>query len=64
VVARVDLGKTLTCPTFLSHSQLEILGVDPTGLTKPEVIGDFGLRGSVRPVMTGEIAVTVAHITL
>jgi hypothetical protein len=37
--------------------------VDPTRLSKPEAVGDFGLRGSVRPVLTGGFAVTVAQVS-
>ena len=37
--------------------------LDPTRLTKPEAIGDFCLRGSVRPVLTGGFAVTLAQVS-
>jgi hypothetical protein len=54
----------MTCPGILTQLELEFSRKDLTRLSKPEVVGDFGLRGSVRPVWTGGFADTVAQVSV
>jgi len=52
-----------TIPIVCAMRERPVRLSDPTRLSKPEVIGDFGLHGSVRPVLTGGFADTVAQVS-
>jgi len=50
-------------PDVYSDAYLSPQHIDPTRLSNPKAIGNFVLRGSVRPVFTGGFAHTVAQVS-
>ena len=53
----------VTSPFISSIDNWSFSVFDPTRLSKPEAIGDFGLHGSVRPVLAGRFAVTAVQVS-
>jgi len=56
-------SRSSAAPAKVSISFENPLSNDPTRLSKPEVIGHFGLHGSVRPVLMGGFAATLAQVS-